>query len=69
MEEVAKKNGWPTSQVALAWVSYRASSPIVGFSSAERIYEARGCGEATLTVEEEAHLEGPYVSKNIGGHD
>lgn len=69
MEEVAKKKGWSMSQVALSWVSHRVSSPIVGFSSAERIDEALGCGDTTLTLEEEAYLEGPYVPKNIGGHD
>ncbi len=57
------------SQVALAWVNHRVSSPIVGFSSAERIDEALGCGDTTLTLEEEAYLEGPYVPKNIEGHD
>lgn len=57
------------SQVALAWVSRRVSSPIVGFSSVERIDEALGCGDRTLTLEEEACLEDPYVPKDISGHD
>lgn len=69
MEELAKKKDWTMSQVALAWVSRRVASPIVGFSSVERIDEALECGSKTLTPEEEAYLEGPYVPKEIGGHD
>lgn len=69
MEEIAKKKGWTMSQVALAWVSRRVSSPIVGFSSVERIDEALGCGDWTITLEEEAYLEGPYVPKNTSSHD
>lgn len=57
------------SQVALAWVSPRVASPIVGFSSVERTDEAVECGAKSLTLEEEAYLEDPYVPKEIGGHD
>ncbi|KAJ5175938.1 aldo-keto reductase [Penicillium canariense] len=69
VEEVAKKKNWTMSQVALAWVSHRVASPIVGFSSVERIDEALGCGHKILTVEEEACLEEPYVPKAVSGHD
>lgn len=69
VEELAKKKSWTMSQVALAWVSRRVASPIVGFSSVERIDEALECAKMTLTLEEEAYLENPYVPKEIGGHD
>ncbi|KAJ5444631.1 aldo-keto reductase [Penicillium daleae] len=69
VEEVAKKRNWTMSQVALAWVNRRVASPIVGFSSVERIDEALGCGNRSLTLEEEAYLEDPYVPKEISGHD
>jgi aryl-alcohol dehydrogenase-like predicted oxidoreductase len=69
VEEVAKKKNWTMSQVALAWVNRRVASPIVGFSSVERIDEALGCGDRSLTLEEEAYLEDPYVPKEISGHD
>jgi aryl-alcohol dehydrogenase-like predicted oxidoreductase len=68
VEEVAKQKSWTMSQVALAWVSRRVVSPIVGFSSVERIDGALDCGDKTLTLEEEAYLEGPYVSREISGH-
>lgn len=69
VEELAKKKDWAMSQVALAWLSRRVASPIVGFSSVERIDEALECGYRVLTPEEEAYLEDPYVPKNISGHD
>lgn len=33
VEEIARKMGWSMSQVALAWIDKRVSSPIVGISS------------------------------------
>lgn len=33
VEEVAQKRGWTMSQVALAWIDKKVSSPIVGISS------------------------------------
>lgn len=33
VEELAKKKGWTMSEVALAWVNRKVSSPIVGVSS------------------------------------
>lgn len=68
VEELAKKKGWTMSQVALAWVSRRVASPIVGFSSVERINQALDSGERLLTAEE-AYLEEPYVPKEISGHE
>lgn len=33
VEEIAQKRGWTMSQVALAWIDKKVSSPIVGISS------------------------------------
>ena len=33
VEELAKKKGWKMSEVALAWIATKVSSPIVGCSS------------------------------------
>jgi len=68
VEELAEKKGWTMSQVALAWENKRVSSPIIGFSSVERMEEAIGARGKTLTEEEEKYLEEPYVAKNIIGH-
>ena len=56
------------SQVALAWINKRISSPIIGFSSVERMDEAIEVRGKTLTEEEEKYLEELYQPKAIAGH-
>jgi aryl-alcohol dehydrogenase-like predicted oxidoreductase len=56
------------SHVALAWINKRISSPIIGFSSIERIDEAIDVRGKTLTEEEEKYLEELYQPKAISGH-
>ena len=56
------------SHVALAWLNRRISSPIIGFSSVERIDEALEVRGKTLTAEEEKYLEELYIPKAIQGH-
>lgn len=46
----------------------KVSSPIIGFSSVERMDEALGVRGKTLTEEEEKYLEELYVPKTISGH-
>ena len=52
VQELAEKKGWKMSQVALAWINKRISSPIVGFSSVERIDEALGVRGRSGTTQE-----------------
>ncbi|VUC20370.1 unnamed protein product [Clonostachys rosea] len=66
--EISEKRGWPMAQVALAWVTKRVSSPIIGFSSLERLEQAIGATGKVLTPEEEAYLEELYRPKAIDGH-
>jgi aryl-alcohol dehydrogenase-like predicted oxidoreductase len=68
VQELADKKGWKMSHVALAWINKRVSSPIIGFSSVERIQEALDARGKTLTDEEEKYLEELYTPKNIIGH-
>jgi aryl-alcohol dehydrogenase-like predicted oxidoreductase len=56
------------SQVALAWINKRISSPIIGFSSVDRMDEAIEVRDKTLTEEEEKYLEKLYQPKAISGH-
>lgn len=56
------------SQVGLSWIIENVSSPIVGFSSLERIDEALDVKGKTLTEEERKYLEEPYKPKAIIGH-
>lgn len=56
------------SHVALAWINKRVASPIIGFSSVERIDEAIEAKGKVLTEEEEKYLEELYQPKAIIGH-
>jgi aryl-alcohol dehydrogenase-like predicted oxidoreductase len=56
------------SHVALAWINKRVASPIIGFSSVERIDEALEARGKVLTEEEEKYLEELYVDRAIQGH-
>jgi len=67
VEEVAKKKGWTMAQVATVWSISKVSSPIIGFSSIERLKEAL-VSDKKLTDEERKYLEEPYVPKPVRGH-
>jgi len=66
--EVAKKKEWKMSNVALAWINKRVTSPIIGFSKVERLEEAIEATGKVLTEEEEKYLEELYEPKKISGH-
>ena len=68
VQELAEKKGWKMSQVALAWINKRIASPIIGFSSVERMDEALEVRGKTLTEEEEKYLMELYTPKAIVGH-
>jgi aryl-alcohol dehydrogenase-like predicted oxidoreductase len=68
VEELSKKHDWKISHVALAWINKRVTSPIIGFSTAERMDEALGARGLTLTDEEEKYLEELYQPRAINGH-
>lgn len=69
VEDLSQKKGWPMSHVAFSWIRKRVASPIIGFSSVERIDELLAAGHKELTAEEEAYLEEPYIPKVVSGHD
>ncbi|KAH7227427.1 NADP-dependent oxidoreductase domain-containing protein [Fusarium oxysporum] len=66
--EVAEKYDWPMAHVALAWINQRITSPIIGFSSVERIEQAIGARGKKLSDEEVKYLEELYQAKPIAGH-
>lgn len=68
VQELAEKKGWPMAHVALAWTNKRVSSPIIGFSSVERIDEACSARGKTLSEEEEKYLEELYQARAVSGH-
>ncbi|EON61067.1 aldo-keto reductase [Coniosporium apollinis CBS 100218] len=69
VQELAKKHGWTMSQVALAWINTKVTSPIVGFSSVERMDEAIGVRGKSLTDDEIKYLEELYQPRPIEGHN
>ncbi|RMZ79166.1 hypothetical protein DV738_g3436, partial [Chaetothyriales sp. CBS 135597] len=52
VEEIATKRGWKMSQVALAWIIQKGTTPIVGFSNLDRLDEAVAVRGKELTAEE-----------------
>ncbi|OAX32990.1 Aldo/keto reductase [Rhizopogon vinicolor AM-OR11-026] len=67
VEELAKKKNCKMSQIALAWVGSKVTSPIVGINSVRRLQECIVKG-IELTSEEMAYLEEPYEPKVIRNH-
>ncbi|CZT42938.1 related to aryl-alcohol dehydrogenases [Rhynchosporium secalis] len=67
VQEIAEKKGWKMSHVAMAWINKRVSSPIIGFSTVERLDELIGIRGKTLTEDEEKYLEELYVPKANSG--
>jgi aryl-alcohol dehydrogenase-like predicted oxidoreductase len=55
------------SQVALAWIAPKISSPIIGFSSVKRIDEAIEMRGKVLTAEEDKYLSELYEPRAIEG--
>jgi aryl-alcohol dehydrogenase-like predicted oxidoreductase len=68
VEKVAKEKGWIMSDVALAWVLGKVTSPIVGVNSVERLEQIAGVNGKSLTEEEEKYLEEAYGPRKIMGH-
>jgi len=67
---LAERRGVPRSHVALAWLLQKepVAAPIVGATKISQLEEAVGALSLTLTPEEIAWLEEPYVPHRIVGH-
>ena len=68
--EVAEARDVPSAQVALAWLLQRpgVTAPIVGATKLSHLEDALAAEQLTLTDEEVAALEEPYVPHAIAGH-
>ena len=66
---VAAARGVPRAQVALAWVrqSKGVVAPIIGASKSSQLTDAIGALSLTLSTEEIALLEQPYVPHAVVG--
>lgn len=68
VDELAKRRGVSMSQIALAWHwVHGASAPIVGCSKPQRVDEAADAVDISLSEEEIAFLEEPYVAHDLVG--
>jgi 1-deoxyxylulose-5-phosphate synthase len=67
--EVAAGRGVPTAQVALAWLLHKpgVTAPIVGATRLEHLEDALAAEQLSLTEEELARLEEPYLPHPVSG--
>jgi aryl-alcohol dehydrogenase-like predicted oxidoreductase len=69
-QEVAAARGVPTAQVALAWLLSKpgVTAPIVGSTKLAHLQDALAAEQLTLSDDEVASLEKPYVPHPVLGH-
>ena len=67
--EVAAERGVSTAQVALAWLLHKpdVTAPIVGATKLEHLEDALAAEQLTLSGDEIARLEEPYVPHAVSG--
>lgn len=65
VEEIAKKYNATSAQIALAWHYTKpfSTSPIVGVSKIEQLYDLIGALKIKLTEEDVKYLEEPYTAR------
>lgn len=70
LAEIASTRGIPPARVALAWVLGRqgVSAPIVGATKVGQVDDAVAAVDLTLTDEEVAALEAPYLPHEPFGY-
>ena len=69
--EVAAQRGVSPAQMALAWLLHKpgVTAPIVGATRLEHLQDALAAEQLTLSAEEIARLEEPYVPHPVSGVD
>ena len=65
--EIAQKHGVSMTEVSLAWLLTKVTSPVVGATKLHHIEGAAKAVEFELTVDEIAYLEDPYVPHALAG--
>jgi aryl-alcohol dehydrogenase-like predicted oxidoreductase len=68
--EVAAARDVPAAQVALAWLLHRpgVTAPIVGATKLGHLEDALAAESLSLSTDEIARLEEPYVPHPVLGH-
>ena len=65
--EIAEKRGVSMTEVSLAWLMTKVTAPVVGATKLHHIEGAARAANLTLTAEEIAYLEEPYVPHKLVG--
>ncbi len=65
--ELAEKRGVSMTEISLAWLLTKVAAPIAGATKLHHIEGAAKAVELTLTPEETAYLEEPYVPHKLAG--
>ena len=65
--ELAEKHGVSMTEVSLAWLLTKVTSPVVGATKFHHIEGAAKAVELELSCEELAYLEEPYVPHPLAG--
>lgn len=65
--ELAAQRGVSMTEISLAWLLTKVTSPVVGATKRHHIEGAAQAVELTLTEEEVAYLEEPYVPHALAG--
>ena len=65
--ELAQRRGLTRTQVALGWLLSKTAAPVVGATKLRHIEEAVSAVGVSLSPEETAYLEEPYVPHKLVG--
>ena len=65
--ELAEKRGVTMTEISLAWLLTKVTSPVVGATKFHHVDGAVKATELVLTEEETAYLEAPYVPHPLAG--
>lgn len=65
--ELAGQKGVSMTEISLAWLLTKVTSPVVGATKLHHIEGAAKAAELTLSAEEISYLEEPYVPHNLVG--
>ncbi len=70
VDEVAGERGVASAQIALAWLLHKpgVTAPIVGATRVEHLEDAVAAEQLSLSADEIARLEEPYVPHAVSGH-
>ena len=67
VEEIANKRNVSMTEVSLAWLISKTTSPVVGATKLHHIEGAAKAVELELSEEEKKYLEEPYIPHNLEG--